>query len=1120
MSHAELPHDEQVSDSTRRAIDALQVLLTRSRTSKSLERDRETTSILKDESSPELLDYVNVVSLFENIGDFELISDEDSDDESADAQTLPTNKELLKRFRVLELLGRGGMGEVYKACDRSLDRTVAVKIINPLFDSGGPETRQFQLEAQISANLRHPNIVPVHYLESVGESQYFSMDFVPGCNLQEVISYAESEPNRPFDFLGDLSWSQGLQFKSKSFVQFAASVFEQVARAIEYAHGQGVIHCDIKPSNIMLDDSGKPWVMDFGVAGRAHTGDAMEKHLNGGTRRYMSPELENNGGEADERSDVYALGVTLYEFLTGQRFTRENGSSEEGASALSIRKHQPAISRSLERVVLRALASDVDQRYASARELAVDLGRARQGLAPLRESNPVFDALSQIRNHPVWAVLAVTVLGLLGSAVYFQRTAPANDSQRVAVGGNGVSHDARGQDSSDHLLKSTVLQTQYTLTQLAKRPGHQEEAWETIGSLAPSLVESDLMGWRNVALGFLGDPGALSPRVFSIPKGEISKVALSGDDPLMAISTDQGDLAMFDLTSGDMLTIAQNIQPIYLQFLKKDQLLVADRSGKLGVWICQNGIWNEDRYRQVDGLRELLLPVVADVQGSTLVGLSRDQSSVISIDVDTDAPYRRLTTGHPNLKLTDVKYIAESQTTVASCAENDQRIGLLRWQSGNELPDRPITGDSVRNMSKVSAKTLFACTSKKRMMVVDLAEWKHLTSVTSNSYRTLTRSANGTTVAALEQGRIRLLDTTNQPNGTPAVRGVTDLEIPFRSFDAVGSVNTFLSGCGRRLVAIDCGEISYWDLNRSEEVVEWRGNSAEIISMRLSPDGGKLAMIGGGVGTRSVRFWNTSKSTLIKEIEFEENLKSLDYSPCGRYLAVVDERNRVFMIEEDSETPSLIVESEKKVLGIQFDADGSRLLAFGTNQILELDLPGTPSLKKQWVPVAEGLEIATALYTNHREFPIAVLAKDSTVWLMSDSHQWSKTQWKDVDHMFVVGDLGLGLTQPSGQLLSELERHLVSVSDGNLTPITDDEFRHASFDKFLMPGSKSSYWMANANSSGQILFRVPGTGNYETIDCHLSTDENHLAVASKVGKVVVWDLRKLRNKLAEIDLGW
>lgn len=259
-------------------------------------------------------------------------------------------------YELLEEIGRGGMGVVYRARQISLGRIVAVKmLLGGQWASSADQTR-FRAEAEAAARLEHPHIVPVYEVGDCDGHAFFSMKYVAGQTLSQRLAAGPMPPRQ------------------------AAHILSLVAQAIDFAHQQGVLHRDLKPSNILLDEVGQPLVTDFGLAKRFH--DPVNLTRSGsvlGTPAYMPPEqASGNRGQMGVTSDVYSLGSILYHMLTGRPPFEAASPMEVVLKVLEQdpplpRVIDPKVDRDLEMVVLRCLQKPPDLRYASAAALAQDL---------------------------------------------------------------------------------------------------------------------------------------------------------------------------------------------------------------------------------------------------------------------------------------------------------------------------------------------------------------------------------------------------------------------------------------------------------------------------------------------------------------------------------------------------------------------------------------------------------------------------------------------------------------------------------------------------------------------------------------------------------------------------
>ncbi len=288
-------------------------------------------------------------------------------------------------FRLIAEIGRGGMGVVYEAVQRSLNRRVALKVLPFAAAMDPTQLRRFQTEALAAAQLHHTNIVPVYSVGCERGVHYYAMQFIEGQTLAQAIAERRAIDVTPHGQGGVTETIPSAQptpsSRSKEYLRMAAELGIQAAEALDHAHKFGIVHRDIKPANLLVDIQGSLWVTDFGLArlqddaGLTITGDLL------GTLRYMSPEQAlAKRGYLDHRSDIYSLGATFYELVTllpaidgqdRQEVLRKIAHDEPSPP----RRVNPSIPRELETILLKALAKEPESRYATAQELAEDLRR-------------------------------------------------------------------------------------------------------------------------------------------------------------------------------------------------------------------------------------------------------------------------------------------------------------------------------------------------------------------------------------------------------------------------------------------------------------------------------------------------------------------------------------------------------------------------------------------------------------------------------------------------------------------------------------------------------------------------------------------------------------------------
>jgi serine/threonine-protein kinase len=289
------------------------------------------------------------------------------------------------RYRIVRKLGMGGMANVYLAEDEVLGRRVAIKILNDRHAGDDQFVERFRREAKNAASLSHPNIVSIYDRGEAEGTYYIAMEYLDGRSLKELIVARGPAP-----------------------IHLAVDYARQILAALRFAHRHGIVHRDIKPHNVLVDGEGRLKVTDFGIA-RAGASQMTEAGSIIGTAQYLSPE-QAKGASVDQTSDLYSVGVVLYELLTGVVPFSGDTPVEIAMKHLSTVPEPPSakradVPRDLDMVVMRALAKDPSERYQSAEEMDADLRRVNRGVAisPVTE-----EAATAIISRPPAEVTAIT----------------------------------------------------------------------------------------------------------------------------------------------------------------------------------------------------------------------------------------------------------------------------------------------------------------------------------------------------------------------------------------------------------------------------------------------------------------------------------------------------------------------------------------------------------------------------------------------------------------------------------------------------------------------------------------------------------------------------------------
>lgn len=374
----------------------------------------------------------------------------------------------LGKYEIGELVGQGGMAQVYKGYHPALKRDVAVKLIHSYLVDGEGFIQRFQREAQLVAALRHPNIVQVFDLDTDQGVYYMVMEFIDGQTLASRLQQLQNVNGlMPLDQVVDLILT--------------------LCNALDYAHTQGMIHRDVKPGNVMFTSKGQPVLTDFGLAKIVGAGASVVSGVVVGTPMYMSPE-QALGDSGDARSDIYALGVTLFELSTGTApFAHNTPMSivfkQINEPLPSARETNPRVPEAIENVIVKATAKKPQDRYQSCREFAAALKSQPSAVPAIFGLNapptpPPLPVPSQSAPTQAMAVRKTISLDVLRS-IFIQVLGPVGRIMEVSRIASAMREDPKAfpLDRLDELLERAAKQ--YHLTDLEKRNQIRQRAYET-----------------------------------------------------------------------------------------------------------------------------------------------------------------------------------------------------------------------------------------------------------------------------------------------------------------------------------------------------------------------------------------------------------------------------------------------------------------------------------------------------------------------------------------------------------------------------------------------------------------------------------------------------------------
>jgi WD40 repeat protein/serine/threonine protein kinase/tetratricopeptide (TPR) repeat protein len=902
-------------------------------------------------------------------------------------------------FRLVREIGRGGMGIVYEAIQDSLGRRVALKVVQTAAALDARALQRFQIEAQAAACLNHPHIVPVHTVGNSDGIPYYAMQLIEGASFAQLIGDLRriasveatdvSEAISPlaacllsgrFDIASDGPGEVGAESDSMpikiqspspaahspgkkagesgtgairlaSFFRSVARAGIQAAEALEYAHGQGIIHRDVKPANLLLDRRGSLWVTDFGLArlpgdsGLTQTGELI------GTLRYISPE-QATGKRAlvDRRTDIYSLGVTLYEILglkpaIGAEDAPDVVRRIAEEEPVTLRTISPAVPPDLATVVTKAMAKEPAARYQTAQHLADDLRRFLEGRPVSARPEPLWrQAARWARRRPALSsllvlvqLLGIALLGLCGWS-YRQISRDAENARRRAEREFRSSIEARRMAAALELERGIALASDRQVSRgLLSMLRAANDAPDEAGNL------------RRAALANLADWGAQIPRPRAIlpSSSPIAAVQVSPNGRIVAVGCDDGQLVLWDADTGLRLDSSPTTHISFrmIEFHPSGRLLATCGSDD------RAQLWDVTPLRVRGEPFPLACPVKwtpFDPGGRVVLTVKAD--GIVQFRDPYGArppgpPFRATISGQGGHDLRGAIFAPSGDRIMTFGLDGSARL----WATATGqlvLPPLRHGGDVLAAAFRRDGRRL-ATSADSRIRIWDTEAGRQIaeTAIAPPGYVHVDFSVDGRRIVAVGHDHVtRLFDSeTGLIQGWP--------------MPTVGAVDGFAQSPDGRLIATygPDGVVRFFDARTGRALGPVLEHGSRVIKLIFRPDGRGLVTAS---RDGAARVWDIMPMVAPgRDVPLASAVLTAEFSPDGRLLATdgTDGTARVFDTATGRAVLPPLLRATNRVLVARFSPDGTRLATGGDDSLIQLwDVAsgkpaGPPMAQPAWV---------------------------------------------------------------------------------------------------------------------------------------------------------------------------